>query len=140
MTAVAIALCILTLVFARTRHLPAPHDYVKTLLVASIIPRWRSALLIVKPQTLIRWHRRGFRLFWRARSKPTSREPRIGSEVVGLIQQMAAENRLWGAERIRGELLKVGILVAKRTVQRYMRQARSPAAPGDGQRWLPLSW
>ena len=85
-------------------------------LLASVIPRWSSALLIVKPETLIRWHRKGFRSFWHAKSRAGSREPRIGSDVVALIRRMAAENRLWGAERIRGELLKLGIQVAKRTV------------------------
>jgi len=102
--------------------------------LAARIPSWRSALLIVKPATLIRWHREGFRSFWRAKSKTPSREPRIGAEVAALIRRMAVENRLWGAERIRGELLKLGIRVAKRTVQKYMRRARSPS-PSDGQAW-----
>jgi putative transposase len=106
-------------------------------LLASFVPGWRSALLIVKPENLIRWHRQGFQLLWQAKSKPASLEPRIGSDVAALIRRMAAENRLWGAERVRGELLKLGFRVAKRTVQRYMRQQRPPAQP-DGQRWQTL--
>ncbi|HVY31890.1 MAG TPA: integrase core domain-containing protein [Polyangiaceae bacterium] len=103
-------------------------------LLASIIPDWRDALLIVKPATLVRWHQQGFRLFWRAKSKPQCRQPRIGGDVVALIRRMATENRLWGAERIRGELLKLGIHVSKRTIQKHMRQARPPTH-GDGQAW-----
>jgi len=103
-------------------------------LLASIIPEWRNALLIVKPETLIRWHREGFRSFWRAKSRPRNCEPRIGTDVVALIRRMAAKNRLWGAERIRGELLKLGIRVPKRTIQKYMRQTRPPRHR-DGQTW-----
>ncbi len=110
------------------------HERGALALLASRIPSWRGALLIVKPETLIRWHRDGFRLFWRAKSKTSSREPRIGAEVAALIRRMAVENRLWGAERIRGELLKLGIRVAKRSVQKYMRQARPPTR-SDGQGW-----
>jgi putative transposase len=89
-------------------------------------------LLIVKPETLLHWHRQGFRLFWKIKSKPKSSNPKIAEETIALIKQMAAENRLWGAERIQGELLKLGIKVAKRTVQKYMRQARKSPSPGQG--------
>ncbi len=100
-------------------------------LLASRVQTWKSALLIVKPETVLRWHRQGFRLFWKRKSRATSLEPKIPSETISLIKEMAANNRLWGAERIRGELLKVGIKVAKRTVQRYMRQARPPSPRGQ---------
>jgi len=91
-------------------------------LLARLLPRWRDALLLVQPETVLRWHRAGFRLFWRRKSRSAgSREPRLAPDVIALIKRMAAESRLWGAERIRGELLKLGIRVAKRTVQRYMR-------------------
>jgi hypothetical protein len=104
-------------------------------LLARILPRWRCALLLVKPETVLRWHRAGFRLFWRNKSRSAgSREPRMAPNVIALIRCMAIENRLWGAERIRGELLKLGIRVAKRTVQRYMRGARPPS-PHPGQSW-----
>jgi putative transposase len=102
-------------------------------LLASKLQSWKEALLIVKPETVLRWHRQGFRLFWQRKSRATLREPKIPLETITLIQEMAVNNRLWGAERIRGELLKVDIKVAKRTVQRYMRQARPPRP--HGQTW-----
>jgi putative transposase len=111
------------------------HERGVLVLLARFLPQWRHALLLVKPETVLRWHRAGFRLFWRRVCRSAGpREPRIAPDVIGLIRRMAAESRLWGAERIRGELSKLGIRVAKRTVQRYMRGAR-PAAPRSGQRW-----
>ena len=93
-------------------------------LLASKLQSWKETLLIIKPETVLRWHRQGFRLFWKRKSHARLREPKVPAETITLIKQMAADNRLWGAERIRGELLKVGIKVANRTVQRYMRKAR----------------
>jgi putative transposase len=98
-------------------------------LAARIAPTWRSCTLLVQPTTILRWHRAGFRVFWRRRSRPGGRPP---SADASLIRHMAATNPHWGAERIRGELLKLGIRVAKRTVQKYMRR---PKPHGDGQRW-----
>ncbi len=89
-------------------------------LLASQAPRWREALRIVKPPPVLHWQRDGFRLCWKWTSRTTSQESKIPTETISLIKEMATNNRLWGAERIRGELLKVGIKVAKRTVQRYM--------------------
>lgn len=86
---------------------------------------WKQALLIVQPDTLLGWHRQLFHWFWRQRSKTASRKPKLAAETIRLIQTMARDNRLWGAERIRGELLKLGIRVSKRTVQKYMRQPRA---------------
>ena len=104
-------------------------------LLASLLPHWRNALLLVKPETVLRWHRMGFRLFWRWRSKNTKNcTARVDLEVIALIHRIAAENVLWGAKRIRGELLKLGIRVSKRTVQRHMRKARPPELP-RGQTW-----
>ncbi|HTP25489.1 MAG TPA: integrase core domain-containing protein [Anaeromyxobacteraceae bacterium] len=102
--------------------------------LAAVFSRWRDTLVLVKPDTLLRWHREGLRLFWkwRSRRKPSSAQ-RLSPEVIHLIRRMGTENRLWGAERIRGELLKLGIAVAKRTVQRYLSRAR--IKPPDGQRW-----
>ena len=112
-----------------------PHERGLLVLLACLVPRWRDALLLVEPETVLRWHRAGFRLFWRHRSKPDARrEPRLPRELIALIRQMAASNRLWGAERVRGELLKLGIRVSKRTIQKYMRGIR-PRAPHGGQRW-----
>ncbi len=104
------------------------------ILLASKLQRWKEALLIIKPETVLRWHRQGFRLFWKRKSQARAREPKVPAETITLIKQMAADNRLWGAERIRGELLKVGITVAKRTVQRYMRQVGAPRP--RGQTWV----
>ena len=102
--------------------------------LSSIMRRWRDALLLVKPDTIIGWHREGFRLLWKRKSKATQpRRSALAKETIELIQQMARENRLWGAERIRGELLKLGIRVSKRTVQKYM-HARLPD-PRRGQSW-----
>ena len=111
------------------------HERGLLVLLASLHRQWRHALLLVKPETLLRWHREGFRLFWRRKSRSRwPREPRVAPDVVALIRRMATENRLWGAERIRGELLKLGIRVAKRTIQRCMRGARPPGKHG-GQSW-----
>ena len=108
-------------------------DRVLVVVLASKVKHWREALLIIRPETVLRWHREGLRLFWKAKSRVTSQEPRIAVETIALIKEMAASNRLWGADRIRGELLKLGITVAKRTIQRHMRQARP--SPPRGQTW-----
>jgi hypothetical protein len=78
-------------------------------LLASRVRDWKNALLIVKPETLLRWHRQGFKLFWRQKSKGQARKPQLSEETITLIKQMAVENRRWGSKRIRGELLKLGL-------------------------------
>jgi hypothetical protein len=104
-------------------------------LLARLVPRWRDALLVVKPETVLRWHRAGFRLFWRHTSKTDARrEPKLAPDLVALIRQMAANNRTRGSERTRGELLKLGIHVSKRTIQKYRRGIRT-RVPHGGQRW-----
>jgi len=108
-------------------------DRLLLVLLASRVRAWRQALLILKPDTLLRWHREGFRLFWRTKSKVPTRRPRVSVETIALITELAAHNRLWGAERIRGELLKLGIHLSKRTIQRYLRRARPPRP--KGQKW-----
>ena len=102
-------------------------------LLASRVRAWKTALLIVQPDTLLRWHRQGFRLFWRRKSCPRARAPRLPIETITLIKEMAVSNRLWGVKRIQGELLKLDIKVSKRTIQRYVRQARAPRP--HGQAW-----
>ncbi len=106
-------------------------DRMLLVLLASMVHTWKQALFIVQPETLLRWHRQGFKLFWRYKSRAASLAPRISQETVDLIKEMARENRLWGAERIRGELLKLGIRVCKRTIQKYMRDTRSPRQRGQ---------
>src|SRR5215467_14198594 len=89
--------------------------------------QWRSALVIVKPETVIAWHRRGFRWYWRWKSRQgPPRRPAIDGEVRELIRKMSSANRLWGAPRIHGELLKLGIEVAQATVAKYMVRQRKP--------------
>lgn len=102
------------------------------IVAARFTPAWRTVAFPVQPATILRWHRAdraGVRAFWRRRSRRGGRPP---TPRAALIREMAAINPLWGAERIRGELLKLAIRVSKRTVQRYMVGKRRP---GDGQRW-----
>jgi hypothetical protein len=73
--------------------------------LAQRVRAWRQALLLVQPETLLRWHRAGFRFLWCRKSRAHRRTRQLDPDVVALIQQLARENRLWGAERIRGELL-----------------------------------
>lgn len=108
-------------------------DRALLVVLASKVQHWREALLIIRPETALRWHRASLRLFWQAKSRATSQEPRIAPETIALSREMASSNRLWGADRIRGEVLKLGITVAKRTIQRHMRQARP--SPPRGQTW-----
>jgi putative transposase len=106
-------------------------DRVLLVLLARLVRTWNQALLIVQPETLLRWHRELFRLFWKRKSKAASRKPKVAAETIALIREMATNNRLWGAERIRGELLKLGIRVCKRTIQKYMRTVRTHQPRGQ---------
>ena len=106
-------------------------DRLRLLLSASLLPAWREAIVIVQPETILKWHRSAYRLFWRRRSKSRNRT-RLRADTIDLIRDMAKRNRLWGAERIRGELLKLGIKVAKRTIQKYMKGLRGRRG---GQDW-----
>ena len=110
-----------------------PGDRLRLMFLARCTRFWQRALHIIQPDTLLRWHRNLFRLYWRYKSRPKNREPRISRETIDLIKQMAQENRLWGAERIRGELLKLGIEVSKRTIQKYMSHVRT--SPSGSQTW-----
>src|SRR5213082_2634972 len=83
-------------------------------------PRILDAITIVRPETVVRWHRMGFAAYWRWKSRPLGGRPRIGKEVRDLIRRMSFENPLWGASKIYGELFKLGIEVAQSTVSIYM--------------------
>jgi transposase InsO family protein len=93
---------------------------------------WRQHLRIVTPDTVVRWHRQGWRLFWRWKSRSRGGRPHLSREVQELIATMSRENRLWGTERIRGELLKLGIVVSNRSIRRY--RWRGPRRPSS-QTW-----
>jgi len=110
-----------------------------TRLVMVILGRmfsWRGALGNVKPDTFLRWHRKGFRLFWRWKSPPVGR-PQIPKDLRRLICEMAAENPTWGEERIANELkLKLTIRISPRTVGKYLRKDRPVRTPDPKQLWL----
>src|SRR6266568_3103979 len=108
-------------------------DRILLVLLARVVRAWQQTLLIVQPDTLLRWHRELFRLFWKHKSNAHARKAKVAAETIALIRQMAKENRLWGAERIRGELLKLGRRICKRTIQKYMRKVRTPQP--RGQKW-----
>jgi len=107
------------------------HGRLSLLLLARLVPSWKQVLPVIQPETLLRWHRVGFRLFWRIQSRSRQPARRLDAETIALIQRLAGENRLSGADRIRGELLKLSIRVANRTIQKYMRAvcSESPAGP-----------
>jgi putative transposase len=108
-------------------------DRLLLILLARMTRTWKQALFLIQPETLLRWHRELFRWFWKRKSKAHSQGPRLSPETISLIKEMAAKNRLWGAERIRGELLKLNIRVSKRTIQKYMWQVRPKHT--HGQMW-----
>ena len=113
-----------------------PHDRRVLVLLASRIAGWREALVVVKPDTLLSWHRTGFRLYWKKRSRGQKGRPPTSPEVIALIKEMAVKNWTWRAPRIKGELLKLGIAVHAETVKKYMRRARTGLPPqNQGQTW-----
>ena len=87
---------------------------------------WRTALVIVKPETVVAWHRKGFRLFWTWKSRGRTGRPALPPDVRTLIRQIARENPLWGAPRIHGELLKLAVNVSQATVAKYMARLATP--------------
>jgi hypothetical protein len=95
--------------------------------------RWTDVLVIVKPETVVGWHRAGFRLFCRWRSRPRGGRPKIIDEIRGLIRRLVADNPDWGAPKIHGELQKLGFVVSERTVARYLRRIRRRGDPAK--RW-----
>jgi len=102
-------------------------DRLLWVLLYRLWPRCLEVMVLVKPATVIQWHRRGFRLFWRWRSRPG--RPSMDREIRDLIRQMSSANSLWGAPRIHGELLKLGIEVSQATVAKYMVRRRGAPSP-----------
>ena len=94
------------------------------------LPSTIGALAIVRPETVVRWHRLGFRAYWRWRSRNRVGRPKISAELRALIREMNQANPLWGAPRIHGELLKLGFDVAQSTVAKYMVRRRGPPSQG----------
>jgi hypothetical protein len=103
------------------------HDKLVWVVARALCRDWCRHLVVVRPESVIRWHRQAWRLVWRWRSRGPIGRPRLSAEVRNLIATMARDNPRWGSERIRGELLKLGIVVSKRSIQRYRR--RGPAHP-----------
>src|ERR1019366_7235989 len=114
---------------ARKRHKLTTMDRLLWVLLSRIWSDWRSVLAIVQPDTVIAWHRKGFRLFWTwkiRRGQPG--RPTVPREVRDLIRRMCRENPGWGAPRIHGELLKLGIAIGETSVGKYMVHSRKPAS------------
>src|SRR4029450_246940 len=118
--------------YQERRVKPRRADDATRLILAGVsrFVEWRRLLVIVKPETLIRWHRKGFRLFWRWKSRAPGR-PAIPADIQRLNATMAVANRTWGEERIANELLvKLGIRLSPRTVRRYMPSRPRRPKPG----------
>ena len=90
---------------------------------------WRESLIVVKPATVVRWHRQGFKYYWAWKSRHKGGRPAVSPEVRDLIRRMSRANPLWGAPRIHGELLKLGIDLSETTVAKYMIRHRKPPSP-----------
>ncbi len=99
-----------------------------------LFPSVLNAITIIQPETVLRWHRSGFRLYWRWKSRSHGGRPRVPVEIRRLIREMSLANRLWGAPRLHGELLKLGIEVAQSTVAKYM----ASSGRGPSQTWKTL--
>jgi hypothetical protein len=122
-------------VFTHRKKRPtlAPFDKLFWIGIKTIWSRWRNSLVMVTPETVVRWHREGFRKYWRWRSRHRVGRKRITRELRELIFQMVSENPTWGAPRIHGELLKLGFEVSERSVSRWME--RAPKNPGAAGSW-----
>jgi transposase InsO family protein len=108
-------------------------DRLLWVILSRILPNWREVLVIVKPETVVGWHRKGFRLYWTWKSRRRrDGRPTVPREVRDLIRRMSRENPLWGAPRIHGELLKLGIEVSQATVSKYIKNLPRPPS----QTWL----
>ena len=110
-------------------------DRTLIVLLASKLRTWKQALVIVQPDTVLRWHRDLFRRIWKRKTKSDKKpgRPPLADKVVALIKQMAEENRTWGAKRIRGELLKLGLRVSKSAIQKYIQEVCK--SPPPKQNW-----
>ena len=96
--------------------------------------RWADVLVAVKPETVVGWHRAGFRLFWKWQSRARAGRPKATAEIQVLIRRLAEENLKWGAPKIHGKLQKLGFVVSERTVARYLQRVQRRGDPGKS--WL----
>ncbi len=118
------------------RRVPSKHkltmaDRLLFVWLYRLFPSLLNAITVVQPETIIRWHRTGFRLYWSWKSRSRGGRPKVPLEIRRLIREMSLANRLWGAPRIHGELLKLGFLVAQSTVAKYM----AKSGRGRSQTW-----
>jgi transposase InsO family protein len=113
----------------------SPFDKLFWVLACRFWTDWKRSLLVVTPETVVRWHRAGFRLYWSLISKARKQigRKKLSTEVRGPIFRMVAENSTWGAPRIHGELLMLGFDVSERTISRWMK--RAPRDPEPVKRW-----
>jgi len=95
-----------------------------------LFPSLLEAAVVIKPETLVRWHRSGFRLYWRWKSRRRVGRPAVPADIRDLIRTISRDNPLWGAPRIHGELLKLGVDIAQSTVAKYMSRHHGPRCPG----------
>ena len=118
----------LNIALRRTPPRPRLHGSDRALLVwmTRIWPSLLDISRVVKPETILRWHRSGFKTYWRWKSRNRAGRPKVGRELRDLIRRMGRENPLWGAPRIHGELLMLGFEVAQSTVSKYMVRGRRP--------------
>ncbi len=121
-------------IYAHDRSRPglSPLDRTFWVVLSRLWPRWKDHLVVVRPETVVRWHREGFRRYWRSISTPGPGPPPISNEVRELIVRMATENR-WRARKIQAELMKLGIRVGLATVSRYVPKTKPD--PTQQQRW-----
>jgi hypothetical protein len=122
-------------VYAQNHQRPrlSPPDRTFWVVLSRFWPRWKNHLVVVRPETVVRWHRNGFRRYWRSISAPGPGRPPISNEVHELIIRMATENR-WRARKIQAELMKIGIRVSLATVSRYVPKTEPDAT--QQQRWM----
>jgi hypothetical protein len=106
------------------------HDRLFFIQLYRWFPEILKVLTIIQPETLVRWHRAGFRGYWRWKSRPGGGRPQIDTELRVLVRRMSVENPLWGAPRIHGELLKLGFEVAQPSVAKYTVKRRGPPSQG----------
>ena len=133
LTAENIALRHQLIVLKRKQNRPAlkERDRLFWVILSRIWSGWREAVVIVKPDTVVRWHKRAFKLYWRRKSRGGKRgRPAVDPEVKALVLKMADANSTWGAPKIHGELLKLGIVISERTVSGILRRHR-PRPPSQ---------